>query len=458
MDRVWQLEKETFGNQPGFLFISLSDVVEQHEDPTALHPEIQRRLADIRTDLDAFSPLEISTLVRHGYCVARSRCRQHSELFGHDVPSLPPWDPAEPTTATTAPTTSKSRRISLLGNQSGPAPEVVAARLLQRSAARKVWSRLFDYQDWASYLHLALLLPILSILPLFVWRFWHERGEGNKTRQAIDAIAHSGQDQQVVADLVRNRPLAPWQPLKYEEVAEFEPADYHGITFTSDTLIFDLRQGTLVMPEKKDNKETGSGYATYLRRRIRLHKDADYEGKSPLRYQFTIPAQKADVRCLNADLEPVLRREKSVSGAGNNRSRWELRLDLSRVPGATPVDIQLEVFMQNRLAEDFETDPHETAQVDAPSGMLSMWLLLPENRPYDRYRLLEIDPESPGVTKAIYPSEGAQTSGGTIIYWTLLDPDPDREYECHWTWQRDREEAGLSSLLPALRSSGVIAR
>lgn len=50
-----------------------------------------------------------------------------------------------------------------------------------------------------------------------------------------------------------------------------------------------------------------------------------------------------------------------------------------------------------------------------------------------------MDPKAPGITKAIYPSEGAQDSGGTIIDWTLLDPDPDRQYECHWVWQRDHE-------------------
>ena len=45
--------------------------------------------ADIRTDLDRFSPLEISTLIRHGYCVGRSACRSCPELFGADDPRRP---------------------------------------------------------------------------------------------------------------------------------------------------------------------------------------------------------------------------------------------------------------------------------------------------------------------------------------------------------------------------------
>jgi predicted acylesterase/phospholipase RssA len=435
MDRVWQLEKETFGSQPGFLFMSLSDVV--HNDPTALHPEIQRRLSDIRTDLDGFSPLEISALVRHGYCVARSICQRRPELFGGELPTLPPWDPADHGSTATSLKPGQPRRMSLLGNQRGPAAEVVAARMLQRSAARRVWSRLFDYKDWASYVYLMLLVPLLSILPLFGWRYWEARSEAKKTQQAIDALAHSGEDQQVVADLLQNRPLAPWQPLKYEEVAEFEPPDYQGISFTSLTLIFDLRQNSLVMPiEKKAEERNHASQATYLRRRIRLYRNADFSGKSPLRYQFSVPAQKAEVRCLNAKLNPVLRRQKATPNAGGNRSQWELRLDLSRVPAETPLDVQLEVFMIDRLADDFATNPHETAWVDTETGMLSTWLLLPENKPYQSYRLLELDPNSPGTVKAINPSEGAEHAGGTIISWMLLDPNSDRQYECHWTWRQ----------------------
>ena len=41
-----------------------------------MHPEIQRQTAHIRTDLDRFSSLEISSLVRHGYCVGRKACRR----------------------------------------------------------------------------------------------------------------------------------------------------------------------------------------------------------------------------------------------------------------------------------------------------------------------------------------------------------------------------------------------
>src|SRR4051812_22640654 len=42
MDRVWQLESEIFEDGPNFVFARIVDVVGPQEDPTALHPEVQR--------------------------------------------------------------------------------------------------------------------------------------------------------------------------------------------------------------------------------------------------------------------------------------------------------------------------------------------------------------------------------------------------------------------------------
>src|SRR6478735_5559048 len=82
MDRVWQLENENFQDTFGFVFARITDVAGPHEDATALHPEVQRQTANVRTDLDSFSLLEISCLIRQGYCLGRSACRSRPDLFG----------------------------------------------------------------------------------------------------------------------------------------------------------------------------------------------------------------------------------------------------------------------------------------------------------------------------------------------------------------------------------------
>ena len=75
-DRVWQLERENFGQQPGFVFLPITKVVDLSADPTAMHPVVQAEVQSIRTDLDRFSDAEINALVQHGYEVARESHRQ----------------------------------------------------------------------------------------------------------------------------------------------------------------------------------------------------------------------------------------------------------------------------------------------------------------------------------------------------------------------------------------------
>ena len=51
-------------------------------DPTAAPPgDPTPKVAQIRTDLDRFSPVDISALVQHGYGVARKQCRTRPDLY-----------------------------------------------------------------------------------------------------------------------------------------------------------------------------------------------------------------------------------------------------------------------------------------------------------------------------------------------------------------------------------------
>jgi hypothetical protein len=92
-DRVWQLERENFGQQPGFAFLPITELVSPEEDPTAQHPVVQMEVQSIRTDLDRFTDCEINALVRHGYEVSRKICKRLG-LTGHETAAVqPPWSP-----------------------------------------------------------------------------------------------------------------------------------------------------------------------------------------------------------------------------------------------------------------------------------------------------------------------------------------------------------------------------
>ncbi|NOY40704.1 MAG: hypothetical protein GXP26_02545 [Planctomycetes bacterium] len=149
MDRVWQLEKETFENLPGCLFASINDTVSPSEDRSALPMGIQRQVSRIRTDLDYFDDLEIRSLAQHGYCVARRTCRSNPECFGNDLPSGSQWDLIND---------SHESSHSLLGIISEP---IAAARKLQKSSKRRIWSSMFSLNDWPTYVWIPLIILLL---------------------------------------------------------------------------------------------------------------------------------------------------------------------------------------------------------------------------------------------------------------------------------------------------------
>lgn len=149
MDRVWQLERETFDEMPGCIFASINDVVSPSEDRYALHPEVQHQVMRVRTDLDYFNDLEIQSLAQHGYCVARKTCRSNPESFGSDLPSGPSWNPIA---------ANQSTPVSLTERTS---QSIEIARQLQKSSRRRIWSSMLSLSDWPTYVWIPLILLFL---------------------------------------------------------------------------------------------------------------------------------------------------------------------------------------------------------------------------------------------------------------------------------------------------------
>src|SRR5262249_4446016 len=189
----------------GFFFRPVTDQVEPADDPMALPSEIQRQAAHVRTDLDRFSMLEISTLVRHGYCVGRKACRARPDLFGAELPGNAPWDPvpdARGAPASVLPATRPSLSpIALRGSGATgePAAATVEARALQGSALRRIWSTLWDSRDWISYLYVPIIVPILILLPYFVGKFYQRL---HRISQLADSLAQGSRDLEIMSRLL----------------------------------------------------------------------------------------------------------------------------------------------------------------------------------------------------------------------------------------------------------------
>ena len=420
MDRVWQLECDTFYAEPDFLFAPISRTVSLAEDPTALHPELQRQLATIRTDLDRFSDLEISGLVRHGYAVMRSVCRSRPDLFGDHTVDNAPWDPAPPPATDSKATASST------------SPVTQQARELHDSAQRKLFSHLLSFRDWPSYIFVPLLMAILIGGPYFAYQAYRK---AHRSEMIVDAITFSNPDFQHVLQLARQNPvLGNWTSLRAEQVAKLEPVSFEGFRLITDTRVMDLRGWD---PEATDEDRQFIAYRRMQVRRVAMPTEiasADTSGaRSRFRLQQFSISDQASIRCKAKGLHPVLRVAPAVNETGANGFLYEIEFDLSSVPEGQDFDIGFEVTdvgVQGR----FEDGNQLLFPIITPTNVATMWVFLPEGRPYRSFKLIGYDSKAPVNVESIEPTYEFQMADGSLFGWMLVAPCDGNTYECRWTW------------------------
>jgi hypothetical protein len=343
MDRVWQLEIETFRDARGFVFAPITEVVEPAEDPTSLHPEIQRQVARIRTDLDRFSPLEISSLIRHGYCVGRKACRAHPERFGNDLPGNAPWDPLHAPQGA-APNGSG---VTLPDRPTrAPAAATADARALQPSAFRRIWSTLLDRRDWASYIYVPIIIPILFLLPYVAFTTYRHMHQYNKL---VQSFSQGTSDLETLSEMLDGKPET-WAGEHAEKVRSLDEPDLTGFQILQDSRIIDLRGW-----QPGAAADSGRASGVVIHRRMKVLKLRENKGNNLFRLHMlptspltavrfpppATPAQSADVRA--GKLHPRPREVRLGGGfrfpgrARGGLRRTHARRALARIlPGGRP--------------------------------------------------------------------------------------------------------------------------
>jgi hypothetical protein len=426
MDRVWQLEKETFEDTPGFVFAPVTEVVDPHEDPTAPHPEIQRQAAHIRTDLDRFSDLEISSLVRHGYCVGRKACRSRPDLFGGPFPADDPWDPvpSAPRAVVAPGPTSKS--------QSGPARAPVAAtvqaRTLQASAQRRIWSTLLNYRDWTSYIYVPLLVPILVLTPYFTYKAYQR---SQRINQLVESIIQNSRDYQEMSRLLDDGPVPPWTGVPAEEVAHFDEPDYKGFLILQDTQIIDLRR---LYSER--SWQGASNPWMYGYRRLRVVKQPENTGNPLLHIQLLPSNSHVDARFPAQQLQPTLRMAKTETPTiGQEQYLWEMTCDFQKVPAGVSVDVLVEYSAHDAFQKEIETGHVLSFVVQAQTAEKGLWLLMPEGKEYRSWDLIRYEAGKPEAVEAVQPVTEYLAQDYTILAFKLLALKPGFTYEVRWTYK-----------------------
>lgn len=411
MDRVWQLELENFGSREGFVFFPMTATVDPSEDPTAMPLVVQSEVQGIRTDLDRFSEQEINVLSRHGYEVARMVCRQQGVLGDAAIPECPPWTPI--------PGQDLAPREAARPQTHEPALATRVARRLRRSGHRRVFSTLLDWRDWPSYVYVVLAAVVFLYLPLKVYQLYRQ---SVMQAEIIHSITSGDPDLREILQLTTSDPTADWVAEEVHEKAEPTVANFDGVEILEHSRIHDLRRWN---PEAGSHERQGK---VYIRDRITLQKLSSYSGDGHITFTFPFRGEDVEFREPNQEFQGVISRiTEPVEVAGQLRTVYEFEYDLSQVLPEEPVTIEVEVI------GTFPPTVRAPFMTYAKTDLISVWLLFSTDRPYRTYELVSypIDgSEGPSRMRSRYSIDHPY---GQLIGWSVVNPDPDRKYECRWT-------------------------
>jgi predicted acylesterase/phospholipase RssA len=422
MERVWQLELDTFGDTPGYVFAGMDNVVLPNEDPTALHPEIQRQTANIRTDLDRFSPLEISSLIRHGYCIGRKVCRAHPELFGADLPTNPPWDPIPEARGSAPPAPGPNETV----RESSPVTR--QARTLQASAVRRIWSTLLDYRDWASYVYVPIIVPILVMLPYVVVRSYQR---SHAISEIIDSLAQGSRDLTIMTQLM-DGPMKPWVGEVAEEVPGLGDPDFKGFEILQDARIIDMRDWNPTGTGKYDQESLVYGY-----RRVKFRKRPDHTGRSNVfRMDALATHPKTQIRFPPQSLELTLRKSSMESTIdGEKMVRWEVSADVSRVLPGDYVDFVYEHISPGQFLRRGPDSTTATFHTQADMAEVTRWFLLPKGKEYRSFRVLQWEKGKPDTVEPVRLVNEFLAENSRILAFKLISVKAGYTQEITWFYK-----------------------
>jgi predicted acylesterase/phospholipase RssA len=410
-DRVWQLEHENFGQQEGFVFLPITELVDLAEDPRALHPVVQVQVQAIRTDLDRFSTEEINALAQHGYEVARKLCRQQGILGDTPLPDAPPWAPFPQGDTTT--------QESTVTRPHEPAVATRLSRKLRKSSRRRIWTTLLDWTDWPSYVYLALALVLFVFVPLQVYQLYRK---SQIQEDMLQAIRKGDPDIRHILDLATSDPAANWTAEEIQEKPQPTELNYEGVEVLTHSRTYDLRQWH---PDEKSSDRRGH---VYVRDRITLKRLDSYRDDDRITFRFPSKVEHVEFRQPQEGLRAVISRiSEPIEVRGQKRTLYEFEYDLSEAPPDEPVELVVELIV------DYPKAVRAPFVTHTKTDLISVWLLFPADRPYRTYSLVS------------YPLDGTESASvmnnryaidhpyGFLIGWSVVNPEENRVYECRWT-------------------------
>ena len=165
--------------------------------------------------------------------------------------------------------------------------------------------------------------------------------------------------------------------------------------------------------------------ARYVRRLADVEKNTGL-----IRLQRVMASDDHLIACKSDWLNPRLSRME----LGDGLYRWELHLDFAEVPLNSPTEITSQSILSSDMANLLGNKGRFNFIVRTKTGLLQVWLLMPKGRDYELFEVSSHPIGKPELSEVVVPAAVVRVALNSVATFRLINPEPNRRYDCHWTW------------------------
>ena len=92
------------------------------------------------------------------------------------------------------------------------------------------------------------------------------------------------------------------------------------------------------------------------------------------------------------------------------------------------------------MARDVANGGRLNFTVRTKTGLLQVWLLMPEDRAYGLFEVSSHPIDKPELSEIVVPAATVRAGMGSVATFRLINPEPNRRYECRWTWDKSTDQ------------------
>jgi hypothetical protein len=299
---------------------------------------------------------------------------------------------------------------------------------IKGSAVRRIWSTFLDRRDWASYVYVPIIVPILYVLPYLAFTIY---ARTHRYNQLVASYAQGTSDLDTLRELLYGRPET-WAGEHAEKVRTLDEPDLSGFEILQDSRIVDLRGWRAGTAANGDG-----GSMVTIRRRMKVLKLCEHKGNNVLRVRLLPTSLQTATRFPSQQLRGKLRMcELEGSVAGQEECVWDADFDFLTVPAGDFVELMLDERSPGKYLEGGIGGAGITFQVAAQTGELITWLLMPRGREYRSFSISRHQTGKPETSEAFRPVTEYLADDYTIIAFKLVSLAPGYTYQVRWDYKR----------------------